>query len=162
VTGLEGNAHWIWLGAAAALALLELIFPGAFLVWIALAAAGTGVATLLFGLPLAFQVMLFAILAIASVYAGRRWYAAHQVPSADPHLNNRVARLIGRHVTVVGAIEGGRGRVRVGDGVWACRGPDCPEGTRVRIVGADGTCLEVEPDEPVLIEAGGPRGIEES
>jgi inner membrane protein len=152
VTGLEGNAHWIWLGAAAALAILELVFPGVFLVWIALAAAGTSVAALLFGLPLAFQVILFAILSIASVYAGRRWYAAHEVPSADPHLNNRVARLIGRQVTVVAAIEDGQGRVKVGDGVWACRGPDCPQGTRVRITGAEGTCLHVEPDPPRLIE----------
>jgi len=154
VTGLEGNAHWLWLGAAAALAILELVFPGAFLVWIALAAAGTSVATLLFGLPVAFQVILFAILAIASVYAGRRWYAAHDVPSADPHLNNRVARLVGRQVVVVGAIQGGQGRVKVGDGVWTCRGPDCAEGTTVRITGADGTCLDVEPDTPALIESG--------
>jgi len=154
VTGLEANAHWVWLGAAAALAILELIFPGIFLVWIALAAAGTSIAVLLFGLPLAFQVMLFAILAMASVYAGRRWYAAHDVPSADPHLNNRVARLIGRQVMVVGAIDGGQGRVRVGDSVWSCRGPDCAEGTPVRIVGADGICLEVEPEGARRIEAG--------
>jgi membrane protein implicated in regulation of membrane protease activity len=154
VTGLEGNAHWIWLGAAAALAILELAFPGVFLIWIALAAAGTSVATLLFGLPVAFQVMLFAILAMASVHAGRRWYAAHDVPSADPHLNNRVARLVGRRVTVVGAIEGGQGRVRVGDGVWSCRGPDCAAGTPVRIVGADGICLQVEPEEPPQLTDG--------
>lgn len=146
MTGLGANAPWIWLSIAAALAILELVFPGVFLVWIALAAAGTSIAVMLFGLPLAFQVILFAILAMASVYAGRRWYAAHEVPSEDPNLNNRVARLIGRQVVVVGAIEGGQGRVRVGDGVWSCRGPDCPEGTTVRIVGADGICLDVRPE----------------
>jgi membrane protein implicated in regulation of membrane protease activity len=35
--------------------------------------------------------------------------------------------------------------VKVGDSVWSCRGPDAAEGARVRIVGADGSCLKVEP-----------------
>jgi membrane protein implicated in regulation of membrane protease activity len=148
VNGLD--AHWMWLGIGAALAILELIFPGVFLIWIALAAAGTSVLTLLFGLPLAFQVMLFALLSMACVYAGRRWYAAHHVPSADPLLNDRAARLVGARVTVVSAIRGGAGRVKVGDSVWSCRGPDCDEGTAVRVTGADGICLRVEPE--VLIE----------
>jgi membrane protein implicated in regulation of membrane protease activity len=151
VSGVE--AHWVWLGAAAALAILELIAPGVFLVWIALAAAGTSVLTLLFGLPLPFQVMLFALQSMASVYAGRRWYAAHDVPSADPKLNDRAARLVGSRVTVVAAISGGEGRVKVGDGVWTCRGPDCPEGTAVRVTGCQGNCLTVEPEAPApLIE----------
>lgn len=152
MSGLEANAPGLWLGAAVALAILELVFPGLFLVWIALAATGTGIATLLFGVPLAVQVMLFAVLAAASVYAGRRRYAAHAVPSADPFLNDRVARLVGREVLVVGAIEGGQGRVKVGDGVWPCRGPDCAKGTRVRITGADGGFLEVEPGLAAPIE----------
>jgi membrane protein implicated in regulation of membrane protease activity len=150
VNGIE--LHWAWLGLAAALALLELVFPGVFLVWIALAAAATSIVTLLLGVPLPFQVMLFALFAIASVYAGRRWYAAHHVPSDDPLLNDRAARLVGTRVNVVSAIRGGQGRVKVGDGVWNCRGPDCDEGTSVRITGADGTCLRVEPE--ALIEAG--------
>jgi len=145
VSGLE--PHWVWLGIAAALAIFELIVPGVFLVWIALAAAGTSVLTALFGFPLPFQVMVFALLAIASVYAGRRWYASSHVPSADPLLNDRAARLVGTRVRVVGAIRGGEGRVKVGDGVWSCRGPDCEEGTAVRVTGADGTCLRVELDE---------------
>ena len=35
--------------------------------------------------------------------------------------------------------------MKVGDTVWSCRGPDAPEGARVRITGADGSCLKVEP-----------------
>jgi membrane protein implicated in regulation of membrane protease activity len=42
--------------------------------------------------------------------------------------------------------------VKVGDSVWSCRGPDCDEGTTVRITGADGTCLRVEPIEVRAIE----------
>jgi membrane protein implicated in regulation of membrane protease activity len=67
------------------------------------------------------------------------------MPSADPMLNDRAARLVGRTVVVTQAIVNGEGRVRVGDSVWSCRGPDCAEASRVRIVGADGSCLKVEP-----------------
>ncbi len=88
------------------------------------------------------------LLAIASVYAGRRWYAAHPQETSDPLLNDRTARLIGRTVTIAAAIENGEGRVKVGDSVWNCRGPDCAAGTRVRIIGAQGTCLDVEPVTP--------------
>ncbi|PWG01160.1 NfeD family protein [Sphingosinicella humi] len=138
------DPHWIWLIAAAVLGIAELLMPGVFLIWLAAAAAVTGFAALLLGMPLAFQFALFALLAIAAVYVGRRWYASNPVESSDPLLNDRAARLIGETVTVVTAIEGGHGRVRVGDGVWSARGPDAEVGTRVRVVGAEGTCLKVE------------------
>jgi membrane protein implicated in regulation of membrane protease activity len=143
---IDLEPHWLWLIAAALLGIAELIVPGVFLIWIAAAAAGTGLLTLLFGVGIAFQFALFALLSIASVYAGRRWYTANPVETSDPLLNDRAARLIGRAVTVVSAIEHGEGRVKVGDSVWNCRGPDCEAGTRVRITGAQGTCLLVEPD----------------
>ena len=137
-------AHWWWLTAAIVLAIAELVVPGAFLIWIATAAALTGVAALLIGVPLAGQFVLFALLSVASVYLGRRIYG-EAVPSGDPMLNDRAARLIGETLVVVEAIEDGRGRVRVGDGAWPARGPDAAAGTRVRVTGADGACLHVEP-----------------
>lgn len=142
---LQGlSAHWWWLIAAALFAILEIFMPGLFMIWIALAAGITGVA--LFFVPLGFplQAVLFAILAFISVWSGRRWYARNPVPTSDPNLNARADRLIGQVVTVEAAIENGKGRVRVGDGVWNARGPDAPAGSAVRVVAADGTCLTVE------------------
>ena len=140
--GLE--PHWIWLIAAAVLGIAELLMPGVFLIWLAAAAAVTGFTALLFGIPLAFQFAIFALLAMAAVYSGRRWYADNPVESSDPLLNDRAARLVGQTVVVVAAIENGAGRVRVGDSVWNARGEDAEVGARVRVVGADGTCLKVE------------------
>jgi membrane protein implicated in regulation of membrane protease activity len=143
---LDGiDPHWMWLIAAAVLGIAELLMPGVFLIWLAAAAAVTGFAALLLGVPLAFQFALFALLAIAAVYSGRRWYSANPVESSDPMLNDRAARLVGQTVVVVGAIENGIGRVRVGDSVWNARGEDAEIGARVRVVGAEGTCLKVEP-----------------
>lgn len=137
--------HWMWLIGATILGIAELIVPGVFLIWLAAAAALTGFAALLLDIPLAFQFAVFALASLGAVYIGRRTYVRNPVESSDPLLNDRAARLVGETVVVVGAIENGRGRVRVGDSVWLARGPDVPEGARVRVVGADGACLRVEP-----------------
>jgi membrane protein implicated in regulation of membrane protease activity len=152
VNGLE--PHWMWLIAAALLAIAELIVPGVFLVWLAAAAAATGLITLATGVALPFQLLLFALTSIGAVYLGRLWYSNNPVPSSDPLLNDRGGRLIGKSVTVVTAIIGGEGRVKVGDSVWNCRGPDSEEGARVRIRRVEGTCLVVEKEgaEPALFD----------
>ncbi len=150
--GLDIDAHGLWLLAAVLLGIAEVIAPGVFLIWLAAAAALTGLATLLLGIELPFQLVLFTLFSIAAVYGGRRWYLSNPVESSDPLLNDRAARLRGETLTVVSAIENGRGRVRVGDSVWACKGPDAPEGAPVRVVGADGACLRVEPvDTPAAL-----------
>ena len=139
--GLE--AHWWWLLATALLGILEVFLPGIFLIWMAAAAAITGIVVALLPLSLPFQLALFALLAMAAVYGGRRHYERNPVPSSDPLLNDRTARLLGQNVLVVTAIENGEGRVKVGDSVWVARGPDAPAGTRMVVTGAEGTCLKV-------------------
>lgn len=143
----EGLAdHWWWLLAAAILGILEIFVPGIFLVWMAAAAGITGLLTaFLPGLGLPYQLGIFALLAFAAVYSGRRYYDKNPVASADPNLNERTARLIGETVTVETAIQNGQGRVRVGDSVWKARGPDAPAGSQVVVTAADGSCLSVEP-----------------
>lgn len=145
MNGFDLEPQWMWLLGAIFLGIAELIVPGVFLIWLAAAAAATGLLTLAFGIDLPFQFAVFALLAIGAVWSGRRWYVNNPMPSADPLLNDRAARLTGRTVVVTQAIENGEGRVKVGDSVWSCRGPDCAEGSRVRIAGADGSCLRVEP-----------------
>ena len=148
----ELDPHWLWLLAATILAIAELLVPGVFLIFLAAAAAVTGLATLVFGLPVAAQLLLFALLSVGALYSGRRWYVRNPLPSSDPFLNDRAARLRGETLVVVEAIENGRGRVKVGDSVWACRGPDCPAGSRVRVVGADGACLKVSLLDPAQLQ----------
>ena len=146
MSGLDLEPHWIWLLGAIALGIAELIVPGVFLIWLAAAAAATGLLTLAFVIDLPFQFAVFALLSIAAVYSGRRWYLANPMPSADPLLNDRAARLVGRSVTVIEAIDEHSGRVRVGDGEWSARGGPGSPGERVRITGVDGNCLLVEPE----------------
>ena len=69
----------------------------------------------------------------------------YPVATSDPMLNDRVARLIGQTVTVTEAIEGGSGRVRVGDGDWPAHGPDAALGAKMRVTGGQDGVLAVEP-----------------
>ncbi|MEN2784867.1 NfeD family protein [Sphingomonas qilianensis] len=146
MTGGGIGAGTLWLALALLLGLAELLIPGVFLVFLAIAAALTGAATLVLAdLPLAGQLASFALWSGVTVLIGRRWYRDYPIETADPLLNDRAARLIGEIVTVEQAIDGGHGRVKVADGVWPARGPDCPAGTRVRVHQVDRGVLVVEP-----------------
>jgi len=144
VFGIELEPHWWWLILALVLGIAEIMVPGVFLIWIAAAALVTGLLALVLPLPVAAEFVIFAITAIGAVYVGRRYLKDHPIESSDPLLNDRVARLVGRHVIVVEEIVGGAGKVKVGDSVWLAIGPDAAIGTRVRVTGADGTRLKVE------------------
>jgi membrane protein implicated in regulation of membrane protease activity len=139
------DANWFWLIAGVLLAIAEIIAPGFFMIWLAVAAIATGLLALVLPISMPFQVLLFASLAVAAVYAGRRWFVLNPIESTDPDLNNRGARLVGETVVVVEAIANGRGRVKVGDGVWNAKGPDASRGSQVRVTGSDGSTLLVEP-----------------
>ena len=139
------DAHWAWLILAAALATAEVLVPGFFLIWFALAAFATGLIALFLPVPVAIQLVLFAVFAVVSVYAGRRWFKMNPIESADPKLNDRGARMIGEIVTVVETIEAGGGRVKIGDSVWNAKGPDTAIGAKVRICALDGGAVVVEP-----------------
>jgi len=138
------DPDWFWLVAGVVLAIAEILVPGFFMIWLAAAAIVTGLIAMLLPIAMPFQVLLFAALAVAAVYAGRRWFARNPIESADPKLNDRGARLVGETVTVVEAISNGRGRVKVGDGVWIAKGPDAAVGANVRVTGSDGSTLLVE------------------
>ncbi len=142
---LGGDSHWLWLIGGVLLLTAEIVAPGFFLVFIGAAAIATGLLTWTLGLSVALQLAVFAVLALIAVpVVGRRAYARGRGLSADPLLNDRAGRLVGRSVTVVEPITGNSGRVRVDDGEWSARGAPAEAGSRVRITGIDGNCLKVE------------------
>lgn len=146
---LVANAGLIWLAAAILLGAAELVVSGVFLVFLAIAAAMTGLSVLALPiLPPAAQLLSFAIWSTLSIMIGRRWYADFPVATADPLLNDRGARLIGDLVTVIEPMTGGEGRVQVADGVWSAIGADAAVGQQLRITGIRDGKLLVEPTTP--------------
>ena len=140
---------WLWLIGGVVLLIAEIIAPGFFLVFVGAAAMATGVFALLFGLGTPAQLALFALYTAIAVMIGRRFYAQSSAESSDPLLNDRSARLIGKTVVVVDAIDADGGRVRVGDSEWNARGGPAAVGERVTITSVDGNCLMVEIARPL-------------
>ncbi|CAN5273006.1 NfeD family protein [soil metagenome] len=136
--------HWLWLIAAALLGIGEIVIPGAFLMWIGIAALITALAALVLPLGVPFQLAVFAVAAVASIYVGRRILQRSPIVSADPLLNDRGARMIGEIVTAVTPIDFSQGRVKVGDSIWSARGATAPIGERLRVVGIERGVLLVE------------------
>ena len=143
---LTWSAGALWLAGALLLAIAELIAPGFFLIFVAAAAAVTGFVVLAVpGLHAITQVLLFAVFGGVAITLGRGWYRRLREGTADTGLNDRTGKLVGKTVEVCDAIVAGEGRVRVGDGAWSARGADAPAGSMVRITGASGSVLLVEP-----------------
>ncbi len=138
------DLRWAWWVAAALLAAAEIVVPGVFLIWLALAAVITGIVALLFAPPLAVDLAVFAVSAIASIYLGGNLYR-RAARTTDPLLNNRAARMIGMRVTICEAVAAGQGRATDGDSFWSARGPDMPAGTIAIVTALDGNALVVEP-----------------
>lgn len=137
---LIGGAAGAWLIAALALAIAELLVPGVFLIFLAIAAGIVAAMTVAIGdLPVPLQFLGFAIWSAVVVAIGRRWYRDFPVTGDDHRLNDRASAMIGTTARLATAIEHGVGRVTVGDGSWPARGPELPAGTIVTIVAvADG------------------------
>jgi inner membrane protein len=137
------NAWIIWLVAGLALLMIEILAPGAFMMWLGLAACGTGLVMLATGVGFELQVVTFGVLAAISLGVGLR------IRRRPVRLNTQQAGLAGRSATAL-AFQGREGRVRVGDSDWAARvPPDVAEpttGARLRVEGVDGTVLIVRPE----------------
>lgn len=136
--------HILWLTVGVALCAAEMVVPGVFLMWLGIAALLTGLAAFLLPIGVAIQLVLFAVLALVCVFFGRRWTGSNVIPSDDPLLNDRLARLVGETAVTVTAIIDGQGRIRVGDSEWLAQGPDMPAGTRAKITGSRGQTLLIE------------------
>jgi membrane protein implicated in regulation of membrane protease activity len=134
-----------WAAVALLLFAAEAMAPGAFMLWLGLAAAVVFVVVLLIpGIPLLAQVAAFVILSFVSIQVYRRWFRKREKPSDQPALNRRTAALVGRVVPLERAIVDGRGRVQIADAFWEVAGPELPAGVPVRVTGADGMTLTVE------------------
>lgn len=138
---------WHWLIAGILLIGAEALLPGTYLLWPGIAAFLTGmVAYMAPSLGWEIHATIFAALTVLAAVGGRRLYSRLKEPaSAAPLLNKRAAQLVGTVHMLDTPILDGYGRMRLGDATWKVSGPDLPTGSRVKVVGADGIVLLVEP-----------------
>jgi inner membrane protein len=140
----SGFGPWNWLILAVLLFILETVVPGVHFLWFGLAAIVVGLLTMAVGFSWPWQVVVFGVISVLMVFWVRRFYRSGTAQSDQPDLNIRGQQYVGRSLVVEQAIQNGRGKVRVGDSLWAVEGPDVPVGGRVKVTGARGTVLVVE------------------
>ena len=142
---MGGLLFWHRWVLAALLAAVEAMLPGMFFIWFAAAAAIVGLAAVAApGLGWEVEVILFAVLAAIAVFVGRAFLHRHARETADPALNRRGQRYVGRQFTLETAIVNGRGSIKVDDSVWRAEDPELAAGRQVKVVGVDGSILKVE------------------
>ena len=146
MTELLANVdYWHWLILAGVLLLVEVAASGFFFLWMAVAAAITGLALLVYpGLGWQYQLMLFSGLSVISIVVFRSYQRSNPEPTDQPALNRRGEQYIGRSFTLEQPITNNVGVIRVDDSTWRITGADLPAGSSVRVVGADGVILKVE------------------
>jgi membrane protein implicated in regulation of membrane protease activity len=146
LTWLDGTQFWHWWILAAVFAGIEILAPGVFFIWLAAAAALTGLSALFIpGMGWEIEALIFAVLAVASVVFWRA-YVKKNGGKADPasRLNRRGEQMIGRTAVLSEPIQNGRGKARIDDTVWRVEGSDLPAGTQIKVTGVDGAILKGE------------------
>jgi membrane protein implicated in regulation of membrane protease activity len=145
---LGDNAWAGWFGAAALLAVTELLSMDFVLLMLALGLAGGGVADLLGG-PLALQILVAVIVAMGTLVFVR--------PSVvrrlhhGPELTTGHAALVGRSAIVTAEITAHAGLVKLAGETWTARPFDdsmvIPEGSTVDVFEIKGATAVVYPVE---------------
>ncbi|MDX1574099.1 MAG: NfeD family protein [Methylophaga sp.] len=136
---------WHWWILAVALIIIEILLPSFFALWLAIAAALTGLLLLIFpGLGWEWQLLLFALFSLVSIVAWRRYYQKHPIKTDEPLLNRRGEGYVGRELTLSQPIIDGIGKIRLDDSTWKVQGPDCPAGTKIRIKALNNVVFIVE------------------
>lgn len=136
---------WFWYIVGLVLLIGELLAPGIFLLWLALAAGLTGGINSMFGLGWQAELAVFAVLSVLLVLASWNYVMKQRRPKSDqPDLNQRQTGYVGRRTTLLQAISNGRGKVQIDDTVWDVSGPDMAQGTAVVVTGVTGATLEVK------------------
>lgn len=144
VETLRGLGPWVWIVLGLVLLGLEILLPANYLLWFGLAGILTGIIAILGETGWQVSLVIFAVSSLVLVIGGRRYFAKHSA-SDEPLLNRRTEQLKGTEYILAEPIVDGVGRIRINDSHWRIAGPNLPSGTRVRVVGTNGSMLLVEP-----------------
>jgi len=142
---VASSIHWYWWIFALFLVVLELFIPGTFFLWSAVAAGVLGF--LLYMMPtigIELQIFLFSVISIIGLVLTRIYLKRYPIQSDKPLLNQRGSEYLGRTFTLNEPIVDNSGRIHIDDSFWRVEGTDCPEGTRIRVIGINGIRLQVQ------------------
>ena len=142
---MEEITFWHWWVLAIALVILEVLAPGAFFLWLGVAAGVVGVVLLVIpSVSWEWQLMIFSVISVLSIVLWRNHLKDHPTETDQPRLNRRGEQYIDRVFTLNEAIVNGSGKIKVDDTTWKITGEDCDAGSKVKVTGVDGVVLMVK------------------
>lgn len=140
------DSYWYWLSAALLLLLLEVLIPGAFLMWIGFGAAGVGLFLLVFPTAtLVWQLVALAICVSGAVLIGVAWQKKSR--RQHPHgLNQGLDSYLERIAVVSQDFAQGQGRIRLDDSFFTAYSSELlVTGQNVIVTAVDKQGLHVKP-----------------
>ena len=135
--GMIFDTRWAWIIGGMILAGLEIIVPGIFLLWIGLGALAVGlVLSIVPGLPLPWQALIFAVSMLSSLGLGFWIQRRSRATGEDRFLNREMAAMIGQEYLAITPFVAGRGRIKVRDSSFAAvSDEEIAEGDLVTVIG---------------------------
>src|SRR5688572_28151678 len=135
---------WFWWIVAGALLLLELMTPGVFAMWLAIAAASVGITDYFVDLSWQLELLAFAGFSLVYVYLARPWYSKTNLQNSDqPNLNQRIYAFVGKSFVLSEPIINGQGKLDIEGTRWDVLGPNLAKGATVRVTAVEGMKLRV-------------------
>ena len=137
--------YWHWLILAVVMIILEMLMPGAYLLWMGVSAIFIGALMYVFPeMVFLVQILIFAMLSVISVVMYRSYRKKNPLVTDEPALNRRGEQYIGRTFTLEEPIMNGEGKITVDDTTWKITGRNIDAGGTVRVVAVEGSTLKVE------------------
>ena len=111
---------WAWIIAGVAIAGLEILIPGIYLLWIGLGAVAVGLVLARYpDLSLAWQTLVFAASMVSSIGIGF-WIQRRSGRTRQARLLNRELKaMIGQNYIAISSFTVGQGRIKVQDSSYA-------------------------------------------
>src|SRR5690348_18409560 len=104
---LVSFGNWDWLILAVIFFVLELLAPGTFMMWLGISALLVGIISFIVHWPWQYQLIAFAVFALASIPLWRRFARRVEKPGDQPFLNRRADAFVGRVFTLEKPIVSG-------------------------------------------------------
>ena len=139
---------WNWFVLAAFLGLVEMLMPGLYIMWYALAAVLVGALALAIDMSWQIQLGLYAVMGFILLMTAMRLARQPLGKSDHPLLNRRGEIHIGKTYILLEDVRNGRGRLRIGDGSWPVEiadGQNLRAGDPVLVTGVKGATLTGKP-----------------
>ena len=108
--------YWHWFIILTLLLIFEALIPGAFFIWLSVAAGLVGILKWLIpSLDIQSQILIFSILSIISVTFWKSYLKHNPQKTEHPTLNRRVEQYRGRLFILTAPLYQGRGKVQLDD-----------------------------------------------